>query len=188
MKTKILSILINTLVMVGIVVTITACTDQCPPVKCEPDIREDCISFNPQKIEVKKINGSWKIVEDSHWMFDFEDKKAEAVKAYNIIKHYGMNQSCFVGRPDPSFEYLLVSGQAPVGAFPGQDCLSFNPNTIEIKKSNNRWKIVDGDHMMFDFEDKYDEAKLAYCIIKKYGFKYTCYVGRPHASFKYLRK
>ena len=127
-------------------------------------------------------------MEGSHWMFDFGSKKAEANKAYNIIKHYGMNQSCFVGRPDPSFQYLLVSGKAPEGGFPGEDCVSFNPETIEVKKINGHWKIVDGSHWMFDFGDKKEEAELAYCIIKKYGFNRTCFVGRPDPSFKYLRK
>jgi len=63
--------------------------------------REDCISFNPQTAMVKKIQGSWKIVDGSHWMFDFGGKKKEAKKALKIIKKYQMNQSCFVGRPSP---------------------------------------------------------------------------------------
>jgi len=39
-------------------------------------------------------------------MFDFGSKKAEADKALAIIKKYGFNKSCFVGRPDPSFQYM----------------------------------------------------------------------------------
>ncbi len=187
MKTKILRILMYTLVVAGTIFIMSACATGGPP-KCEPPIKEDCISFNPDNIEVKLVNGRWKIVEGSHWIFDFENKKDEAMKAYQIIKHYGMNQSCFVGRPDPSFEYLLVSGNAPTGPFTGEDCIPFNPDTIEVKEINNRWKIVDGTHWIFDFEDKKDEAELAYCIIKKYGFDHTCYVGRPDASFKYLRQ
>ena len=153
-----------------------------------PVIQEDCISFNPQTATVKKINGSWKIVDGNHWMFDFGNKKNEAYRSLKIIKHYGMNQSCFVGRPDPSFQYMLVSGQAPQGGIPGEDCIGFNPNTIEVKNINGRWKIVDGDHWMFDFGNKKAEAEKAFAIIKKYGFNRTCYVGRPNASFQYLRK
>jgi hypothetical protein len=151
-------------------------------------LKEDCISFNPRKIQVKKIKGRWKIVEGSHWMFDFGNKKDEAYKAYKIIKHYRMNQSCFVGRPDPSFQYMLVSGKAPTGSFPGEDCISFNPNNIEVKQINGRWKIVEGSHWIFDFNDKKTEAYKAFRIIKKYGFQYSCYVGRPDPSFEYLKK
>ncbi len=151
-------------------------------------LAEDCVSFNPQTAQVKKINGRWKIVDGSHWVLDFESKKAEAEKALQIIRHYGMNRSCYVGRPDPSFTYLLVSGSAPAGSFAGEDCVAFNPATIEVKKINGRWKIVDGSHWMFDFGSKKAEADKAYAIIKKYGFRYSCFVGRPDASFSYLRK
>ena len=151
-------------------------------------LAEDCVSFNPKTVEVKRINGRWKIVDGSHWMFDFGNKKAEAEKAWQIIRYYGMNRSCFVGRPDPSFTYMLVSGSAPSGSFPGEDCVSFNPGTVEVKKINGRWKIVDGSHWMFDFGSNKAEAVQAFNIIKKYGFRYSCFVGRPDPSFTYLRK
>jgi hypothetical protein len=151
-------------------------------------IKEDCVSFNPDRAEVKHINGRWKIVDGSHWIFDFGNKESEARQSLSIIKHYRMNQSCFVGRPDPSFSYLLVSGSAPFGAFAGEDCVSFNPDTAEVKNIGGRWKIVDGTHWMFDFGGKESEARQALAIIKKYGFNKSCFVGRPDPSFKYLRK
>jgi hypothetical protein len=134
------------------------------------------------------INGAYKIVDGSHWMFDFGNKKNEADKALQIIKHYRMNQICYVGRPNPSFTYLLISGKAPTGSFPGEDCVSFNPDTTEVKLINGSWKIVDGSHWMFDFGNKESEARQALSIIKKYQFRYSCFVGRPKASFQYLRQ
>ncbi|HHE07779.1 MAG TPA: hypothetical protein ENL01_02555 [Chlorobaculum parvum] len=153
-----------------------------------PVVKEDCISFNPATTTLRNIDGRWTIVDGNHLMFNFGDKMVEAIKALRIIKHYKMNQSCFVGRPDPSFSYLLVNGQAPQGSMPGEDCVSFNPNTIKVKKINGRWKIVDGNHWVFDFNDKEGEARTAFAIIKKYGFNHSCYVGRPDPSFMYLRK
>ncbi|MCG8342646.1 MAG: hypothetical protein MI684_07400 [Chlorobiales bacterium] len=153
-----------------------------------PALQEDCVSFNPKTTTVKHINGRWKIVDGSHWMFDFGNKKNEAYRALKIIKHYGMNRSCFVGRPDPSFQYMLTPGGAPKGGIPGEDCVSFNPNTIEVKNINGRWKIVDGNHWMFDFGNKKAEAEKAFAIIKKYGFTRSCFVGRPDPSFHYLRR
>jgi len=137
---------------------------------------------------VKKIKKRWKIVDGSHWMFDFGSKKSEAVKALAIIKHYKMNRSCFVGRPKPSFQYLLVGKSAPKGAMKGEDCLRFNPRTTKVKKVGKNWKIVDGSHSMFSFGKKKNEAYQALKMIKKYGFTYSCFVGRPGPSFKYLRR
>ncbi|MCP3898264.1 MAG: hypothetical protein GY707_00865 [Desulfobacteraceae bacterium] len=155
-----------------------------PPVS----VIEDCISFNPTTTTVQRINSDWKIVDGSHWMFSFGNKKTEAEKALAIIKHYRMNRSCFVGRPNPSFTYLKVGSAAPAGSFAGEDCLAFDPNNIIVKQISGDWKIVDGSHWIFSFGSKKAEADQALAIIKKYGFTSTCYVGRPGPSFKYLRK
>jgi len=150
--------------------------------------KEDCVPFNPRTTTVARIRGSWKIVDGSHSMFDFGNKKSEAERALKIIKHYGMDQSCFVGRPDPSFKYMLVSGRAPRGSFSEEDCIPFNPNAAEVKHINGRWKIVDGSHSMFDFGTNESEARESLAIIKKHGFRRSCFVGRPQASFQYLRR
>lgn len=153
-----------------------------------PVAQEDCLSFNPATTTVREVGGRWTIVDGDHLMFSFGDKKVEALKALRVIKHYRLNQSCFVGRPDPSFKYLLVDGKAPAGSMPGEDSVSFNPNTIEVRNIEGRWKIVDGSHWLFDFAEKENEARTAHAIIRKYGFTRSCFIGRPDPSFVYLRK
>lgn len=69
-------------------------------------IKEDCVSFNPDKIQVKYIKGRWKIVEGSHWIMDFGLKSKEAAQALQIIKKYRYDQICYVGRPKPSMTYF----------------------------------------------------------------------------------
>ena len=150
--------------------------------------KEDCISFNPNNLEVVNIGGNWKIVEGSHWLLDFGNKEGDARDSLKVIKFYGMDSHCFVGRPNASFEYWLVNGTAPAGGYSGEDCISFNLATIEVKNIGGRWKIVDGSQWMFDFGNSESEARLAFDIIKYYGFTKSCYVGRPGAKFKYLRK
>lgn len=158
------------------------------PVKPPQLMKEDCISFNPDTIEVMRVRGRYKIVDGNHWLFDFSNKKNEADQALRIIKHYQMNQSCFVGLPDPSLGYMLISGSAPSGTVQGEDCISFKSDTIEVKQINGRWKIVDGSHWVFDFVENEAEAREAFTIIKRHGFNKSCYVGRPDPSLQYLRK
>ncbi len=153
-----------------------------------PTQGEDCISFNPDTARVVKKQGRWKIADGDHWLFDFKGNRSEARNTLRIIKFYGMDQSCFVGRPGPSFNYMLVSGSPPSGKFQREDCISFNPRQLRVKKVNNSYKIVDGSHWLFDFGNKRSEARRALSIIKKYGFRYSCFVGRPDPSFKYMRK
>jgi len=149
---------------------------------------EDCINFDPLRAEVKQIQGSWKIVVGDMWLLDFGANESEARRALEIIKNYRMNSQCFVGRPDPSMVYYLVNGAAPTGAMAGEDCIGFNPANIEVKQVQGSWKIVEGSHYIMDFGTNEAEARLAFQLIKKYGFTCICFVGRPGPSFVYFRK
>ena len=151
-------------------------------------LKEDCVTLNPATTEVKNISGRWKIVDGSHWILDFGTNKQEAERSLKIIKHYGLDSFCFVGRPDPSMTYWLTGGQSPSGPVPGEDAIGFNPGTIQVQKIGDRWKIVDEPHWILDFSDNEEEARTAFQIIKKYGFSYICFVGRPNPSMTYFRK
>ena len=41
-------------------------------------------------------------------MFGFGKNEEECIKALSVIKKYDFNQSCFVGRANPSFSYLKI--------------------------------------------------------------------------------
>ncbi|MDH5507717.1 MAG: hypothetical protein OEZ02_10905 [Anaerolineae bacterium] len=155
---------------------------------CVQPISEDCIDFDYTNAEVKQISGSWKIVVGNMWMLDFAGNKTEADRSLEIINHYQMNKQCFVGRPDPDMEYFLVNGSSPVGALAGEDCVSFNPDTIEVVEIDGSWKVVDGPSWLLDFGTSQSEANKARKIIQKYGFSNVCFVGRPDASMIYFRK
>lgn len=153
-----------------------------------PPPAEDCVTFNPQTASVAQINGSWKIVDGSHWMFDFGAEQVDARQSLAVIKRYQMNRSCFVGRPNPPFQYMAVGNQAPQGSMPGEDCLAFNPANIAVTQVGAAWKIVDGSHWMFDFGSSQAQAAQALQLIKQYGFTFSCFVGRPNPKFEYLRR
>ena len=150
-------------------------------------VKEDCIRFNPDHAHLERGAGKWRIVANGMLLKSF-DKKREARKALRVIKRYRTNKQCFVGRPGPSLEYYLKGNQSPVGPMAGEDCLSFNPGNAKVKKINNRWKIVDGNHWLMDFGNKKGEAHKAMRIIRKHGFSKSCFVGRPGPSMSYLRK
>lgn len=152
---------------------------------------EDCVSFNPMTAQVKNVSGDWKIVDGNHLMFSFGTKVTEARRALQIIKTYRMNRSCFVGRPGPSFWYLLTLGNQPPrgNRLQGEDCIKFNPVQTEVKffPQSNSWKMVQGNMWMEDFGTKKAEALQALQIVKKYRFNQQCFVGRPGPSFRYWK-
>jgi hypothetical protein len=71
-----------------------------------PLLGEDCVEFSTYNAKLVRINERWRIIDRGRWLYDFSDKKAEARKSLAVIKNYGVNNSCFVGRPNPSFSYL----------------------------------------------------------------------------------
>lgn len=148
--------------------------------------KEDCISFNPSNVVAKQSGSNWIVADGSHSLFSAPNK-TEADKIVSIIKKYLLNKSCFVGRPDASFQYMLKGSSSPVGAMAGEDCLGFNPANLVIKKEGTTYLMTDGASRMFVFPNK-AEADQALAMIKKYGFTKTCYVGRPGPSLQYMRK
>ena len=150
--------------------------------------KEDCINFNPDRIRVEFIQNRWKLVEGRHWIFDFDSKPNEAVRAAEIIRHYGLNRVCYVGRPEPSMTYLLLNNNSPVGSFRGEDCIPFDPDKITVKNINGKWKIAQGSMWLMDFGPMEKEARTALSIIKHYRFTQQCFVGRPNPSFVYWRR
>ncbi|HKI61722.1 MAG TPA: hypothetical protein VKA31_05465 [Mariprofundaceae bacterium] len=154
----------------------------------QPAAAEDCIAFNPDNVRVSLHGARWKITEGNHWMYDFASDRMEATQAYEIIRHYRANQSCYVGRPNPSMHYLLVSGQAPSGGMRNEDCIAFNPSLLAVHQAAGSWKIVEGNHWLMDFGSNQAEAQQSLDVIRRHGFTFACYVGRPDPSFTYWRK
>ncbi len=149
---------------------------------------EDLLGFNPNNVVAKPFTGGQYRLEEGNQAMKLFPNKAEADRAVKIIKHYKLNKTGYVGRPNPSFEYWLVNNAAPSGALAGEDCIAFTPANLAVQKISGRWKITDGNSLLFDFDQKEGEARETLCLIKKYGFKRTCYVGRPDPSMTYLRK
>lgn len=150
--------------------------------------KEDCIPFQPKLARAQQVSGRWKVTVGSMLLLDFGAKANDARTAQRIIRHYGLDQQCFVGRPQPSLQYYLVNGDLPAGEIAGEDCVGFDPGNLEVKQVNGSWKIVEGDHWMFDFGADVAEARQAFAILRRYGATKSCFVGRPDAPMSYLRK
>jgi hypothetical protein len=151
-------------------------------------LNEDCISFNPDTTTMEQISFGWRVMDGSQVIFGFDFEKTEAMIALATIKHYKMTQSCFVGRPRPSFHYMLAGGSSPVGSFRPTDCSPFNPATTNVKQMNGNWKVADGSKELFNFGEKKDEADQTMAIIKKYGFTYSCMIAKGKVEYIYMHK
>ncbi len=147
---------------------------------------EDCRPLDPDNIEIEESGDQWRLVDGDNWLLLF-DELENAKKARDIIQFYGFTQWCFVGRPDPPFDYWLVN-QAPPEKTDDvpftEDCTGLDPDNIEIEESGDQWQLVDGDNWLLLF-DEFENAKKARDTIQFYGFTQRCYVGRPDPPFGY---
>jgi phosphohistidine phosphatase SixA len=80
----------------------------------------------------------------------------------------------------------LMSGQTVRTQEVQEDCLAFNLNNIRVERIQNRWKIVDGNHWILDFDQEEGEARQSFNLIQKYRFDHICFVGRPNPSMTYF--
>ena len=60
-----------------------------------------------------------------------------------------------------------------------EDRVSFNPDRVAAIQVSSRWKVVDGDHWLLDFDQKRTAAERAVSVIRHYGLSFLCFVGRP---------
>lgn len=148
--------------------------------------KEDCVPFNPANISIRQSGSQYLIVDGSHSLFAAPNL-TEARTIYRIIKFYSLNKSCFVGRPNPSFQYMLKGTSSPIGPMSGEDVIPFDPARLHLRQEGSQYLMTDGTSRMFLFPNKI-EADLALSMIRKYGFNRTGYVGRPGASLQYMRK
>jgi hypothetical protein len=151
---------------------------------------EDCLSFSANGARVSLEQGTWKIVDTlAGWIYDFgigNSGRDQANRALQIIRHYGMNRVCYVGRPNASAQYLLANGRSPRGPISGEDCIAFNPNALRIEQTRATWTMWNGTGAMLSFPNA-AEAYRTLDLIRQYGFTQQCFHRRPNPNFQYFR-
>lgn len=151
-----------------------------------PQAREDCVFFDPENLRIAGHGERFRLVDGSHALRVFEHRD-EARRVESILRAYGTNQHCFVGRPDPSLTYVLAGHRSPSGPLPGEDCSSFDPDRLEVITRGGRSVLRQASRSVFAFDDQ-AEAHRALELIRLHRFTHSCFVGRPGPSFRYLRR
>jgi hypothetical protein len=156
-------------------------------------VHEDCVRFDPDRLDLARSEGRWRISEGRRWLFDFSGPREDAEQALDVIRYYRADQSCRVGRSgaghwDGPFTYLLRGGEAPSGHLGTEDCERFDPDKARVRRIDGSYRIAVGNRPLFDFGAREDEAQQALEIIHKHGFGASCYAGRSEGGLRYLRR
>ncbi|WP_213272746.1 S8 family serine peptidase [Hyphomonas sp.] len=148
--------------------------------------RDDCITHNTASLSLVNRGGTggWTITDGRSLMFAFGSNKAEGEAALAIIRKYGFDRTCYVGRPNPSMTYLLAGTGSANGAHGLEDCISFSRSDLSVERVGSQWRLTDGRSSMKMFPNN-SEAQQALDAINRHRFNRQCYVGRPGPSFTY---
>jgi hypothetical protein len=149
----------------------------------------DCLCFNPQRVQAKEINGSWKIVDGDHWILDFSTLRNNAIKSVGTISYYNMSQICFVGRNSGQpMMYFLCDGKAPEGKIDGENSITFDPGQVRVEEIEGSWKLTSGSLSLEDFGNDEGSARDAAEQVRYYGFTRKCSIERSQSPMRYYVK
>jgi len=150
---------------------------------------ESCLSFNPDQVQARNLQGAWKVMAGDRCLADFGQRQAEAERMAAVIRHYRLSQRRQVGHAGPlvGLEYWLAGEAVPAGTLAGEDAIPFNPERLEVKRLRCGWTIVDGELWLVQFGEDETAARQSLEIIRKYGFTHLCFVGRPQPGMAYFR-
>ena len=150
---------------------------------------EDCIAHNFSNLELRSrgwwIWKRWWIVDGNHLLFYFGNNGAEAQESLDVIRQFGFTDTCYIGRPDASMQYLRTNGVVPSGPHGSLDCITFNRAGVRIEPAGGgQFRLTDGvsSMLMFPNQAEGDEAVVR---INQYQMNRQCFVGRPDASFTF---
>ncbi|MEM7234289.1 MAG: dockerin type I repeat-containing protein [Planctomycetota bacterium] len=150
-------------------------------------VAQDCVPVQTDTLRIAERNGRFIVEDGRRSSFLAGQSREEAERAIEIAQHYGMDQMCFVGRPNPSMVYWLVDGAAPQGSLTGEDCIGLNPTTASVEFTGGEWKLVDGSSWLLGFGNSQEEAEEALSIIREHSFDRLCFVGRPNPLMTYWK-
>jgi hypothetical protein len=155
-----------------------------------PVSEPNCFGFDPNNVAVLQfVGGSNVVINGANGqltLMSFGHKEAEANRAVQVIKFYGLATRCYA--VENQIEYwLTASQQPPQGAMTGEDCIPFNPSTLHAENRGDISLLLDERSSMLSFK-RADDVAGAISLIRRYGFTQHCFAGRAQPPMQYFRK
>jgi hypothetical protein len=147
------------------------------PAEAEPLVVTERVPFDWRQAQVRRDNGSWKLMVGSYTLADFGTDERDARLAQAALMHFRCTERLLVGAPEPVVSYFLTSGQAPRGLMAGVFSEAFHPEVLASRQLGSRYYVTHAGRPLLDCGPKPEEARYMLCIIRKYGFDNICRIG-----------
>ncbi len=157
------------------------------PAESRKPVAESRMAFDYRQLQVRKVDGEWRVMLGTHAFKSFGDRERDAREALKVIQFYRFTELYSLETEDPKhrFEYFLSQGRAPQGRMFGQETSQFNLNNLSLRQIDRTWWIVNAEQQLFSFANE-AAAKQALDAIKKNRFDQVCYVGGKETGLMYF--
>jgi hypothetical protein len=134
----------------------------------------ELIKFDPRKLEVRKDGGDWVLASGSEIFGRFGPTEYAARDALRTIQESRFNEFCKVGSAGLTF--FLSDGQAPARVPYRAQARRFDPNTLKVTKTGDKWAVTEGNRHLLDCASA-EEGETLIRVLKHYQFDQLARLG-----------
>jgi hypothetical protein len=147
--------------------------------------QEGCIMFDTGHTYLEPAAANWKVRDFLHTVQDFGPYRGAAGRALAIIAYYHLDEVCRVGRASANLAMFRSSGEVPHNSMSGEDCVDVHPDKVQAVQRDDDWKVVEGDHELYDYGSDQTNATQAATAIKTFNLTRQCYYDRANTNLSY---
>jgi hypothetical protein len=144
----------------------------------------DRIPFDGRQLDLRRESGEW-VLYCGHapvGRFGFAERDARA--ALQVLQEFRVTELCRVG--ENGFGFFLANGRAPTGTTIGFGARPIRTDVLNVRQVGGAWAVCEGEHPLFAFGDRHDEADHVLAAIRAFHFDQFAAVGNGHLGHVYL--
>lgn len=143
-----------------------------PAAEAKPaPLTENLHPIEPLEVRLSWNNRRWQLSHRGEILKDFGPREQEARQALRVIQDLRLNQHGVVGSPAPVMEYWLSDGKPPRSVSRGGlRTVALDPGTLRVEQVQGQWCLRDASRVLFNFQDRADDARHALAVVHKYHF------------------
>ncbi|MDP2931148.1 MAG: hypothetical protein Q8O05_01450 [Chloroflexota bacterium] len=153
------------------------------------DMATTVVPFNPRRAQVESRGANWVVVDGDKVLAFSASGEADARRAMEIIRYYGMNKQVTCDKPWLWLQYYLTDNSAPTKApIPQEDSVPIAAERLRVVKRQGYHYVYSGRELLLECPSQ-SAANKAIDIIKLCGFTRKCYAGnREFPAMVYFAK
>jgi hypothetical protein len=146
----------------------------------------EMVHIDPLSVNVRKEGSEWLVVAGNEVIGRYGTTEWVARDAARTIQDGHFTEFCKVGSAGLTF--FLAGGRAPTRVpFNAQGRL-FDPNSLKVNKSGDRWMITENNRFLFDCASA-EEGETLIRVLRYFQFDQVCHLGpSPKLGVTFLAK